>query len=68
MGPGNKAMGYTIRSSQIDTSKFLHFFAGWKNCGSISLARTEDRLTFLKRQLGKARYDDRIVLKIDTIE
>ena len=27
----------------------------WKNCGSILVARTEDRLTFLKRQLGKAR-------------
>ncbi|CAB3993588.1 FAD-dependent oxidoreductase [Paramuricea clavata] len=27
----------------------------WKNCGSLLMARKEDRLTFLKRQHGKAR-------------
>ncbi|XP_028392867.1 pyruvate dehydrogenase phosphatase regulatory subunit, mitochondrial-like isoform X2 [Dendronephthya gigantea] len=38
-----------------DLEKETGLGTSWKQCGSLSLARTQDRLTFLKRQHGKAR-------------
>ena len=32
------------------------FVAGWKETGSIYLARTEDRLMYYKRSLASAKY------------